>query len=1164
MNTVLSYIAGLVAVLLIAALAGPTFVDWNRFRGEFEAQAQRLTGREVKIGGDISFVILPAPHLTLNDVSLANVEGGENADFVRVGQVDAEVALAPLFSGEISVTSVRVTRPQIHLEVAANGRNNWRDLLATSPMHEDGLFGLSSVSLEKASFEEGTITFVDRRAGRNWRVEHLNGDVMAASLVGPIRAELSFQTNSIPIALRIALGNFSNKKAFPITAEVQSLKAPAKLLFSGISTGFSSDARVDGTASLELGGTKATEGEKARPPLRIEAGVVSNGDTASFRNLIVAMAGTTLKGEAQAAWRGRPTASVHLAGEALTLDPLIDRIGDLAAGGKVPFGGLASLPVPGWIDIDADVKIAGLLLRDVLVKDAALDMALTGGTLAIKRARGDIAGGTKFDLSGALAPDEAPHFDGKVSASSANLAALARWLDTLRSEPVAQGAAPVKPAQAPVASKEQSRPFAVSSRISLTPDRLEFIDLEAAYAASPGPADLQGSISFTPQGDRTLVTASLAAKTFSLDPLRALWPEDTKPLAFLDTYDIDLAATADRLTVAGSTVVGLDVSAAVAQGTLDLRRFNAADFAGAKLAFAGTLSGVTAGKLGALQGKLKGELSADRTDGLFAFFGVRPRGLQGPAQLALDFASGQAVDSDAKLDTLTVKGSLGASRVDAVLKRGRATDGSVSRIDLIANGSNADGRLLLRQLGLDADDALAGAGTASLQMSGPSTKPYDTTLRVNVGEGTFTAKGLLSDPLGARVFVGHTDISASNIGTVLAALGAPKYAADFATAQAGGPSFVLSADARSQAGLVSFNNAEVVTGNLHVSGDAAYADATDGKLPTLTGKIEANALDLTPIFAADAQTTWPTAALDWSALGLFEGNLALKVGTLSVGTIKLDDAEMQLALASSVLSASPVAAKFADGKAAITVRIEGGESGEPGIGLTFNAEDADLAKASAQIAGSQFGAGRASVDFRAEAQGRSWLALVSSVNGAGTLKTRDAAFAPLDVAAFHDALMSAKDVEKLPSLSSQTLAKGLTPVAGLDGDFTMKDGVVKFDREGLSLKAGTAKLAVLFDLPRLAADSELDINFIDPKDAPGFSNVAAGKVGAISRRMDTAAVEQYAAKRLIAQSAEDAGISYIPKELRKLIGLGDDKAKGPSVAGIPLPMLRPETKASLQ
>src|SRR3546814_13266302 len=104
------------------------------------------------------------------------------------------------------------------------------------------------------------------------------------------------------------------------------------------------------------------------------------------------------------------------------------------------------------------------------------------------------------------------------------------------------------------------------------------------------------------------------------------------------------------------------MSAAMTKGVLELRRFNATDFAGAKLALAGTLSGVTEGRIDALQGQLKGNLAAAKTDGLLDFFGVKTAGLEGAAQLASELASGQAVDSDAKLATITVKGTLGSGK----------------------------------------------------------------------------------------------------------------------------------------------------------------------------------------------------------------------------------------------------------------------------------------------------------------------------------------------------------------------------------------------------------------------------------------------------------------------------------------------------------------------
>lgn len=1171
MNSVLSTIAAIIVVLLIAALVGPTFIDWNSFRNEIEAQGGKLTGRELRIGGDISFVVLPAPHLTLNDVSLANLGGAENSDFARLGQIDAEVALAPLLSGKISVTSVTVSRPQIHFEVLADGTRNWQGLVS-GPVQEDGFFGLSSVSLEKASFIDGTITYSDHRSGRSWRIDHLEGAVIATSLMGPMRADLAFDVADAPFALRLAIGNFSGHRAFPITAELQSRAAPAKVLFSGVSTGFSSASRIDGTGSLEIGTTKADGGQKAHAPFRVEAGIVAGGDGANFRNLVVAMAGTTLKGEGKADWSGRPKASLSLAGEALTLDPVVDRLEEFAADGKVPLGSLAGLPLPQWFDADADVRVAGLLVHDVLVKEAALDLSLRGGKLTIGRAAGDIGGGTQFELSGALQQDDSEgRFEGKVGVASRNLAALSAWLSSLHVEPgdrKADGAAPA-PQVPQVLAKEPGRPFSIASDVRLTPERLDFRNLRAAYAASPEPAALKGDLSFAEMDGRRHVSGTLAAGKFDLDPLIALWPQDGPKLQdLLDGSDADLTVTAERLTIAGETVAGLDASAAMTASGLEVRRFNAADLAGAKVAFAGTVQGMTAARLAALQGNFHGTIDAQKADGLLRLAGIAAPGMEGPVQLAFDGTAGEAVDSQAKLDTIVVKGAIGSSRVDAVLKRGRTADGNVDRVDLIANGMNGDGRALLRLLGLKPGDGLTGAGTMSLQMNGAADKPYDTALRVNVGEGTLVAKGALTDPLGAPSFAGHVDISASAMTSVLAAAGASPAVSSFAVAQAGGPSFVLSTDVQADGAALALTNLETVAGNFHLSGDATYGAGGEDKLPQLSAKLEVNVIDLTPVFAttgAADRTAWPAAPLDWSVLGTFDGDVALKAGTLKLGTLRLDRNDMRLTLAKGVLSATPFKARFADGNATIGARFEGDASGEPGIGLNIAVEGADIALVGPQVFGASFGTGRIDINAELEGQGRSWLALVSSVSGAGSFRTRSAGLAPMNLPAFSDGLKKLRSLDDFTALQESAFGKGNTPVSGLEGDFTMKDAVVSFRKEGLELKGGTAKLAAMFDLARLAADSELEVTLADPEGAPSFTITAAGKVGAVERRIDTAALQNFVSTRLLKETAEKAGLKFIPKELKKLIGLGAEEAadKAPAAAGVPLPMARPEPKASL-
>tara|TARA_R110000824_G_scaffold390760_15_gene587940 strand:+ start:40105 stop:43647 length:3543 start_codon:yes stop_codon:yes gene_type:complete len=1177
LNTVLSYIAGIIALLLVAALAGPSFVDWNQFRDEFEAQAGKITGREVTIGGDISLVVLPAPHLTLNNVSVANEAGGEHPDFLRVGRVEVEVAFAPLLRGEISATSVEIARPQFHLEVAPDGGNNWDDLVSLSLLRENGFFAPSSVSLEKVSFEEGIITFSDRRSDKSWKVEHLNGDVVATSLVGPMRADMSLQVNQIPFVVRVGVGNFSNNKAFKITTEIESPNAPAKLLFSGISTSFSSDARVDGTASLEIGSTKSVDGEPSRAPLRVEAGIVSTGDTATLRNLIVAMAGTRLKGNARINWRDRPNVSVTLVGEALTLDPLADRFGDLLAGGKVPYGGILDLPLPDWMDGRAKVTVDGLLTRDVLIRNAFLDMVLKNGVLTLDQVKGEVPGGTRVALSGALKSGDVSQFDGKLSISSENLSGLSLWLETVRDgsydlPDVIRAGAEDKAGTVvslPLVSEDvkpdmKGRPFAFVSHVVLAPDRFALRDFRAAYAVNTEQADLSGNVVLIArEADRLLMSVKLDAKTFDVDPLFLLLPESVTPKSMIESYDYEMAIKAERLKFDTFDVAGLDVAAQFADDTLKMQRFHADNFAGAALDANGTLSGVSDMRIDALTGVMNGTVKAEQGGAFFKFLGPHADGLDGLVDLNVAFSSGKAVDSEAAVDTLTIQGVLSESRVDAVMKRQWTNDDAPDAINLVANAANVDGRVLLHQLGYDASEALLGAGSASLQMSGNIGNPMDTSFRLNVGGATFTAKGDVIEPLGARAFSGRADISASDVATVSAALGAPEYLSDFVVAQAAGPSFVFSANVKSDAGQMVLDNAEIVTGRLHVSGDVTYTSAADEKPARISGKVESNLLDLTSI-AGDSggdALAWSPRAINLAPMSLFEGEMDWQVGKLTLGTLQFDNANMHVSLADDVMSVTPFAARMAGGNAAFTARIEGGKVGEPGIGLTLNLAGSELSELGQQLVGTSFASGKVNLALQAEAQGRSWLALVSSINGIGQISVNGAKLAPLDVGGFARALEDAKSVDQLAGLKADVLTTGQTNVQGLDGEVTIKDGLARMSRDALVLDGGKARLTAMYDFSRLAVDSELDVMLDQPADAPGFSDVSSGRIGSVMRRVDVTALQQFAAQRILAQSVKDAGLDSLPDELSKLIGgtgkaADNDNADG-SAANVPVPIKRP-------
>ena len=70
MQTTLLGLAIAFILALLAALIGPYFVDWSRFRPQFEAEATRVIGLPVRVEGAIDARLLPAPSLRLRGVNV--------------------------------------------------------------------------------------------------------------------------------------------------------------------------------------------------------------------------------------------------------------------------------------------------------------------------------------------------------------------------------------------------------------------------------------------------------------------------------------------------------------------------------------------------------------------------------------------------------------------------------------------------------------------------------------------------------------------------------------------------------------------------------------------------------------------------------------------------------------------------------------------------------------------------------------------------------------------------------------------------------------------------------------------------------------------------------------------------------------------------------------
>ena len=129
MSKIIRYSLIVLALLVVALLAAPFFIDVNVYKGQIEQKVEDATGRKLSIG-NIEASLFPWVGIELDNVHLANRAGFAQRDFLSVERLHVKLALMPLFSKKIEIQHFEIVSPVIYLERRKNGESNWGDLVA--------------------------------------------------------------------------------------------------------------------------------------------------------------------------------------------------------------------------------------------------------------------------------------------------------------------------------------------------------------------------------------------------------------------------------------------------------------------------------------------------------------------------------------------------------------------------------------------------------------------------------------------------------------------------------------------------------------------------------------------------------------------------------------------------------------------------------------------------------------------------------------------------------------------------------------------------------------------------------------------------------------------------------------------------------------------------
>lgn len=380
--------------------------DVNTYKAEIAAAIEAETGREIVFGGDIALSLGRTTTLTVNDVQLSNVPGGSGPDMLHVAEATAEVALLPLWRGEIDVQRLVLRGTDILVDIDQDGRTNFEFL----PDSSEGQATDSDGGAEGADFllrhvgdvdiRDAQVTIHDVRNGQTQQLMlqrmRLSGDSTDPHMHVEATGAIDIGSGALPFDLEGEVGRLSalisQEEPYPLdlrgTLDGISLSAAGTIVDPFAATGLALEIDV---LADDLSHFGRVIGEDLPPigPARLIASLSGAPDNFSLIDLQLEAEDSQLAGTITFDLTGeRLNLTGDLSAIWLDLTPWLasgDRKSDddnrLFSSDPIQFAALRTFD--GRISVSAET----LVVPDLMFRDAALTFDLKDGKLNTSPAR---------------------------------------------------------------------------------------------------------------------------------------------------------------------------------------------------------------------------------------------------------------------------------------------------------------------------------------------------------------------------------------------------------------------------------------------------------------------------------------------------------------------------------------------------------------------------------------------------------------------------------------------------------------------------------------------------------------------------------------------------------------------------------------------------------
>ena len=259
MNSLLLTLTAVLILVLSALFAAPLFIDWNDYRSVFETQATNLLGRQVKVGGKVHLVLLPAPELKFDDIKVADQAGSLDRPFLEMGSLEAWLNIGALLSGTVEARKIAIVRPVLRLDLKADGTGNWSDVGRRGVALP---FAPKDVLLDSVSISGGKVE-ITKQGVPQLTLDDVSGEANAQSLSGPYKVSANYNFEGRPQELRFSTSTPDATGLFRVKSSLRDLDRNTTYLLDGGVTGLGAQPAYDGTILMRAANVAADSGDEA-------------------------------------------------------------------------------------------------------------------------------------------------------------------------------------------------------------------------------------------------------------------------------------------------------------------------------------------------------------------------------------------------------------------------------------------------------------------------------------------------------------------------------------------------------------------------------------------------------------------------------------------------------------------------------------------------------------------------------------------------------------------------------------------------------------------------------------------------------------------------------------------------------------------------------------